>query len=129
VYQCSPPAPKNTHPIWYHHLRQYSEHGKVTEEGTADDTAPADVKRRKFSRRKIDPSDCSLHACQHYDRMNTPLKQIQLKLWHACVFKHTGRVMKIHLTFSLHITQSNPHNMLCPYKPSCACVSWLLGWF
>jgi hypothetical protein len=31
------------------------------------------------------------------------------------------------LTFSLHITQSNPHNMLCPYKPLCACVPWLLG--
>jgi hypothetical protein len=30
--------------------------------------------------------------------MNTPLKQIQLKLWHACVFKYTGRVMKIPVT-------------------------------
>ena len=30
--------------------------------------------------------------------MNTPLKKIQAVLWHACVFKHTGRVMKLPVT-------------------------------
>ena len=33
------------------------------------------------------------------------------------------------LTFSLHITQSTSHNMICLYKFPCAFVSWLLGWF
>jgi len=33
------------------------------------------------------------------------------------------------LTFSLHITQSHAHIMLCLYASPCACVPWLLGWF